>query len=104
MKLLAQQLTISGTTIQGPLDPSINNLGDLISRMLSFIMPLAAVILLFVLIWGGYGFMMSQGNPEKLKSAQARIMTGLIGFFILALAFLFVRLIATIFGLGTGLL
>lgn len=99
-KLLVQNISISGTEIKGPLDPNIQNLGGLISRILSFIIPLAGIVLLFVLIWGGFDYMMSQGNPEKVKSAQAKITTGLIGFFLLISSYLIVRVIAGIFGLG----
>lgn len=101
---LAQSLNINGTSIQGPLDSKINTLGDLINRVLSFLLPLSGIVLLFVLIWGGYDYMMSQGNPEKIKSAQAKITTGLIGFFLLISSYLIVRVISTIFGLGTGIL
>lgn len=102
---LAQSMNINGTSLQGPLDPQIKDVGSLVSRVLSFILPLAGVVLLFVFIWGGYDFMMSQGNPERIKSAQAKITSGIIGFFILVTAYLVVRVIATIFGLGsTGIL
>ena len=103
-KLLAQTVSFGGTEIKGPLDPKIQNLGDLISRILSFIIPLSGIVLLFVLIWGGYDYMMSQGNPEKIKSAQAKITTGIIGFFLLIGSYLIVRVIAGIFGLSTGIL
>lgn len=102
--LLAQSLDINGTSIQGPLDSRIGNLGDLINRVLTFLLPLGGIVLLFVLIMGGYDYMMSQGNPEKLKSAQAKITTGLIGFFLLITSYLFVRVIAAIFGLNTGII
>ncbi|KKP72875.1 MAG: hypothetical protein UR68_C0011G0010 [Candidatus Roizmanbacteria bacterium GW2011_GWA2_35_19] len=102
-KFLAQSINLGGSTIEGPLK-DIDTLGDLVTKMLGFIMPLAGVVLLFVLIAGGYDFMMSQGNPEKIKSAQAKITTGIIGFFILAASFLIVRVISAIFGLGGGLI
>lgn len=103
-KLFAQTVNFGGTNIQGPLDPKIQKLGDLISRLLSFIIPLSGVVLLFVLIWGGYDYMMSQGNPEKVKTAQAKITTGIIGFILLISSYLVVRVIAGIFGLSTGIL
>ncbi len=102
--LLAQSLDINGTSIQGPLDSKITNLGDLVNRVLTFLLPLAGIVLLFVLIWGGYDYMMSQGNPEKIKTAQAKITTGLIGFFLLISSYLIVRVITAIFGLGTGII
>jgi TRAP-type C4-dicarboxylate transport system permease small subunit len=99
---LAQSLNLGNQTIEGPLK-NINTLADLVSMALKLIVPLAAVVLLFVLIWGGYDYMMSQGSAEKIKSAQGKITTGLIGFILLILSFFLVRLIAAIFGLGTGI-
>lgn len=101
--MLAQNINIGGQSISGPLE-NINTVGDLINRLLSFLMPLAAIILLLVLIWGGYGFLMSGGQAEKIKSAQAKITTGLIGFFILIFAYLIVKIIAFVFGINSGIL
>ena len=100
--LLSQNISINGQNLKGPL-VGINNLGDLVNKLILFIFPLAAVILLFVLIWGGYDYMLSQGNPEKIKGAQAKITTGIIGFVLLTLSYLGVKLIGTIFGLGGGI-
>ena len=105
MKYLAQQLIIGDqkTTISGPLDASVSSLGGIITKALSFIMPMAGVILLFVLISGGYDYMMSQGNADKIKAGQAKITSGIIGFILLTVSFLVTRLIAKIFGLGGGI-
>jgi hypothetical protein len=100
--MLAQNLQIAGQPIEGPLK-GINNLGDLVNRALIFLMPLASVILLLVLIWGGYDFLTSGGDAAKVKNAQAKITTGLIGFFILIFSYFIVRVIAFIFGLETGI-
>lgn len=101
-KLFAQSMTIGGQTIEGPLK-GIDSVGSLISKILQFLLPLAGVILLFVLIAGGYDFMMSQGNPEKIKSGRAKITAGIIGFVLLVISYLLVRVISSIFGLGNGL-
>jgi len=42
---------------------------------------------------------MSQGNPDKIKTGQAKITSGIIGFLLLIVSFLAVKLIAVIFGL-----
>jgi len=98
-KFLSQNLSISGKPIQGPLQ-GIETIGDLINRILPFILGLAGIILLFVLILAGYDLIMSQGNAEKIKSAQAKITTGIIGLFLLIFSYLIVSLIAKIFGLS----
>ncbi len=101
--MLAQRISIRGQPIEGPLK-GINTVGDLVNTLMNFLVPLAGVILLLVLIWGGYDLMMSGGNPEKVKSAQAKITTGVIGFVLLVLAYLIVRIISYIFGLQTGII
>lgn len=108
MKYLAQALNISNesgtvTRIQGPLDESVSSLGGIITKALGFIMPMAGIVLLLVLISGGYDYMISQGNAEKMKSAQAKITSGIIGFVLLIASFLITRIIALIFGLGEGI-
>lgn len=100
---LAQRIEISGKPIEGPLE-GINTLGDLINRVLPFLATFAGVILLFVFIWGGYDFITSQGDAAKVKSAQAKLTTGIIGFILLIVSYLLVRLIAKIFGLEGGIL
>jgi len=100
---LAQSLNFGNQTIQGPLDQSVDSLGKIITKTLGFIMPMAGIVLLFVLISGGYDYMMSQGNADKIKSAQAKITSGIIGFILLIVSFLITRLIAVIFGLGGGI-
>ena len=108
MNYLAQSLNISNeggtsTQIKGPLDDSVSTLGGIITKALGFIIPMAGIILLFVLISGGYDYMMSQGNPEKIKAGQGKITAGIIGFALLIASFLIIRLIAFVFGLGGGI-
>ncbi len=105
-RLLAQKICINGSTdcITGPLDPNINTLGDLVNRVVQFLIPLAAVVLLLVLIWAGYDYLTAQGSAEKIKSAQAKIGSALLGFILLFLSYVIVRLIAFIFGLGGGII
>ena len=103
MKYLSQSLNISGQPIEGPLQ-GITTIGDIINKLLLIAIPLAGIILLLVLIWGGYDFIMSQGNAEKVKSAQAKITTGIIGFVLLVFSYLIIKVIEKIFGLETGIL
>lgn len=102
-KFLVQQIDVGGQSLKGPL-VGINNLSDIVNKVVAFLIPLGGIILLFVMIWGGYDFMMSRGQPEKIKSAQAKITTGIIGFVLLVFAYVITKLLATIFGVGEGIL
>ncbi len=105
-KYLAQ-LMIGNEPIDSPLvDQQGNqyeNLGQIIGAVTKFMIPIGAVILLFVLIWGGYDFMLSQGSPDKIKSARAKIVTGIIGLILMVFAFIITQVISGIFDLGGGL-
>ncbi len=101
-KILAQSINVGGQAIEGPLE-GVSTLGDIVNKIVSLLIPLAGIILLFVLIWGGYDFMMSRGQPDKLKGAQAKITTGIIGFVLLIFAYAIVKILTSIFGLGEGI-
>lgn len=102
-RLLAQSIKIGGSDIKGPLD-GFNTIGDIVNKVVPFVMSIAGIILFFVLLWGGLDYVTSQGSPEKLKSANAKITAGLTGFAILVFSFLISRIFAYIFGVGEGIL
>ena len=105
---LAQKLKIGGQEIQGPLKlraPTgeiIQNptLSDLVNVFILFLYSIAGIILFFVLVWGGLDVLTSKGTPEKIDSGKHKITSGLIGFALLFISFLAVRLIAFVFGIG----
>jgi len=104
MKLIAQNVTLNGISIQGPLDSSYNSIGSIINNVVPFVISIAGILLFFILMWGGYDYIMSQGTPEKLKTANAKITAAIVGFILLVLAFLITRVIAYVFGVGEGII
>lgn len=104
--LIAQSLQIKGQNgsydIKGPV--SFNTLGDVTNAAITVLMPIAGLVLLFVLISGGYDLILSQGAPEKIKTGRAKLTAGFIGFFILAFAYIFVKFLAQLFNLNSGIL
>lgn len=100
--VFAQEVSINGTEIRGPLY-KINTLADVISAIMSFVLPMASVLLFFYLVWGGFTFMLSDGEPEKIQAGKDKIKAALIGFFILIMSLLIVRLFSFIFKLGGGI-
>lgn len=101
-EVYAQNMNISGMPIKGPL-VGYTNIADIINNVVPFIMTLAGIILFFVLMMGGFDYVTSQGQPEKLKSANAKISAGVIGFVLLVLSFLITRVLSYIFGIGQGI-
>jgi len=93
--LLAESLTIGGPgggTIKGPMD-GINTLGDIVNKILPFTIAFGGIALFLILIWGGYDFLMSQGNPEKVKAGRAKITAAIVGFILLVSSYLITRLL-----------
>lgn len=110
-RLLAQSLNFqvgpSGVprsiAIQGPL-VGINSLADIVTIIMSFLYPFAGVILLGVVIWGGFDLLTSHGEAEKLNSGRSKITSGIIGFVLLAASYILARVFGFIFGIGEGIL
>jgi hypothetical protein len=106
-KILAQAgVSINGgPTIANPLlDSKLVTLGDVINRLLPFLYGLAALILFGVLLWGGYDFILSRGEPEKIGGARMKITAGIIGFVLLVISYLLVRILGYIFGIQGGII
>ncbi len=96
-------ITVSGQRICNPL-VGFTNIGDIINNVVPFVISIAGIILFFVLMWGGFDYVTSQGSPEKLKGANAKITAGVIGFVLLVLSFFITRVLAYIFGVGQGII
>lgn len=102
-KLIVQRITINGNLIEGPLK-GIDTLADLINIIVKFVYPFAGILLFIYLVWGGYDYLLSQGNPEKVKGAQGKLTSAIIGFVLLFISYILVRIIALIFGLNSGVI
>lgn len=74
--------------------------GQLISTALKFIFPLAGILLLIYLIFGGFSLMTSSGDPKAISAARGRITSALLGFVIIFAAYWIVQLVGIILGLG----
>ena len=77
----------------------IRDLGSIISKLLKFIYPIAGVGLLVFLIYGGFAYLTSAGDPKKMEAAKGIITTAIIGFIIVIIAFWVTEIINYIFNL-----
>ncbi|MDP3974080.1 MAG: hypothetical protein Q8P92_04615 [Candidatus Daviesbacteria bacterium] len=69
-----------------------------LSQLVALIYVAAAVMLLFMLLWGGWDWMTSGGDKEKLAAARDKLIHALIGIGLFAAAFAIIRVIETAFG------
>jgi hypothetical protein len=76
----------------------------LIGNAIKIVFIVAALAVLIMLIIGAFQWIVSGGDKEKVGQARGRITSALIGFAILALAFVIVTVVGNIFNfnlLGT---
>lgn len=75
------------------------NIGDIISALIPYIFTIAGLTLFILLIIGGFGFLTSGGNPDKVKAAQGKITSAIIGFVIIFVSYWLMRILEIIFGI-----
>lgn len=100
MNYLAQTLNITGVgTFKGPLDNRFTSLASIVSAALPLIFPIAGFILLIYLIWGGFSYLTSMGDPKKAEAGKNRITYAVLGFFIIFAAYWITQAIAFLLNL-----
>lgn len=77
-----------------------DSVGTIISDLItSYILPGAGLVVFIYLIFGGYEYMMSAGNPKAAASAKGKITNAIVGFIIIFAAYWIVQAVAIAFGL-----
>lgn len=85
----------------------ISSLNNLISLVTNLLFIAAIVISLFYLIWGGFDWIFSGGDKQKLANARNKVIYAVVGLIIVFLAIFIVNLLYTFFKItpsGSGLL
>lgn len=95
-------LKLGGYEIGDPLETmggkKFDTLADIINALVPYVFALAGLLLLLLLIWGGFDLLCSGGDPEKVKSAQSKITNALIGFIIIFAAYWILQILQVILG------
>lgn len=77
--------------------PSIASLTDvwlIVAAVIDVLLRIAALVAVVMIIYGGFEFITSQGDPEKAKNARGTIINSLIGLVIAVSAATLVSFIA----------
>lgn len=69
-----------------------------LSNAVNLIFSIAAVVLLFMILWGAFDWMISEGEKEKIAAARSKILNAMIGMILIAIAFAIVRLLSQFTG------
>lgn len=76
-------------------------LGTIVSILVYYLLPLAGIVLLLFLLFAGFQFMTSGGDPKKVEQAKERLTSALVGFVIVFAAYWIVQIVGTVLGLGS---
>jgi hypothetical protein len=91
-----------GVNIEEYFNPPFASFGELISTLLPNLFILAGVILLFLLLGGGFAFIINAGKGQQEGAAKSGkvITAALIGFLIIIGSYWLIQIISTITGLN----
>lgn len=62
-------------------------LSQFLSNLVALIFSIAAIVLIFMILWGAFDWMISEGDKEKLAAAQRKIINAIVGIVLFAIAF-----------------
>jgi len=80
---------------------SNGKLSDVVNYLTPRIFVFAGLMLLLYLIYGGFHFIISMGDPKGMQEARGKITNALVGFLIVFLAYWIVLIIGKILGIDT---
>ena len=75
-----------GSKVQIP-ETFFTDLGDLINRLLTFVIAISALLVFLYLIWGGIDWITSGGDKAKTEAARQKIIAAVIGLIIVAASY-----------------
>ena len=82
------------------LKSNLTTINGIISTFLPYILSFAGVILLFMLISGGFTMLTAVSNPEVADAGKQRISAALLGFILLFISYWIIQILEIILGIN----
>lgn len=76
------------------------NLTDVLSALLPYVFALAGLMLFGAIIWSGFQFLTSGGDPKKTEEAKGCLTSAVVGFAIIFLSWWAIQILQIIFHLN----
>lgn len=83
----------------GPCEAGLQQIEDLFTNIISVIVGLGFIILLVMLIWAGFKYLTSGGDPKAVAAAHQTVSWAILGIIFMILAWLILQLIKTFTGI-----
>ena len=72
---------------------------SIFDSIVTIIYSVGFVAFIVMIVWGGLDWILSGGDKDKIKSAQKRITTAIIGIAVLAFSFFIARVVGDLLGI-----
>ena len=83
----------------GPCPGGLTEIEAVVSNVISVVVGLGFIALLVLVLWSGFKFITSGGEPKALQSARAVFTWAILGIFFMAIAWLVLLLIENFTGI-----
>lgn len=83
----------------GPDPAGLTEIEQVFKNIISVVVGLAFIATLVVLIWAGFKYLTSGGEPKAVQAAHHTVTWALLGIFFLAIAWLILQLIENFTGI-----
>lgn len=71
-----------------------------IKNVIQWALIFAGVVALFLIIYAGFKFVTSKGDPQEVDNAKKTLTYAIVGLLLILLSFAILNLIATVTGVG----
>ena len=79
---------------------TVDTFGELIGNILKIIYPLAGIALFLLILYGGFTWLTSAGDPEKVRKGIDTIVNAVIGIVIIVFAYVATKVVGGILGVS----
>ena len=70
-----------------------DSIGTFVNLIVPIMMIMGGIATLFMLLYGAFMYITSQGNPDKIKKSQATLMYAVLGLFLVVASFILTKII-----------
>lgn len=73
-------------------------LSKFLSNFVTLFYSVAIITLIFMLLWGAFDWLTSEGDKEKLEGARQKLINAIIGIMLFGVAFAIIQVLGTFTG------
>ena len=85
-----------GVPLPNPL--SADTVPELAGQIIKGLLGVTGAIALFMMVWGGITWMISNGNAERLKQGKDTILWAILGLVIIFMSYIIITFVFTLIG------